>query len=93
MNKKQFAEIGGKVFHFPAYGITIAIREACKNGDFLHFAIAQCSNADTYSKKRGKRIALGYMSVGGYMAIRKGKLQSMRKHAEYIAAFFGNGTN
>jgi hypothetical protein len=82
-----------KIYHFPTYGMTIAIKEACKNGEFLHFAIAQCSNADTYSKKRGKQAAIAAWNCGEIMAIRKGRLQSMKKHAEYIAVFFGNGTN
>jgi hypothetical protein len=82
-----------KIYHFPVYGVTVAISEACKNGDFLHFAVAQCSNADTYSKKRGKQAAIAAWESGEVLAIRKGRLQSLKKHAESIAAFFGNGTN
>jgi hypothetical protein len=93
MNKQLFEMHNDcKVYHFPVYGVTVAIKEACKNGDFLHFAIAQCSNGDTYSKKRGKQAVIAAWNCGEVLAIRKGKLQSMKKHAKSIAAFFGNGT-
>lgn len=93
MTKQEFQSEGGYIFHFPEYNISVALKEAAYNGDYLHFAVSQCSIVDTFSKKIAKRNLLAAWDRGEVMAIRKSKVQSMRKHAESIAIFFANGTD
>ncbi len=95
--KKSHKEIGGKVFTFAEFGITVAIAPAVKgnNCKFVQFCIAQCSQSDKFNKKRGQFIALESFGAEVKMSKRvfnasksaNGEID-LRSEAENIASFF-----
>ena len=80
MDRKMFKGMAvkqnGRVFSDRVDGLTIVVVPACgrEDSEFVQVAVAQCSPADKFSRKRGELVALERWANGNVLSIpRRGR--------------------
>lgn len=77
MDRKMFKDMmtaqNGEMFTDEVFGTTVVVVPACGRVDseFVQVAVAQCSQGDTFKRKRGELVALERWADGCVISVRR----------------------